>query len=62
MSYDDLKVIEAALFLQSISEGKQLGAAVTDAAATARVLAAVARSAGSGRWESVEQCRVEEVN
>ena len=55
MSYDDLKVIEAMLFLRSIAEGSQHGASVADALATAEVLAAIGRSAESGRWEAARR-------
>jgi predicted dehydrogenase len=55
MSYDDLKVIEAAQFLRSIATGEQVAPSVADARAAAEVLAAMERSAGSGRWERVER-------
>jgi predicted dehydrogenase len=55
MSYDDLKVVEAMLFLRSIAEGRQHGASVADAMATAEVLTAIGRSAASGRWEPVKR-------
>jgi predicted dehydrogenase len=55
MSYDDLKVIESLLFLRSIGTGTQFGASVADALATAQVLAALSRSAGSGEWVQVER-------
>ncbi|MEV6299081.1 Gfo/Idh/MocA family oxidoreductase [Actinoplanes sp. NPDC051861] len=50
MSYDDLKVIEAALFLRSISEGVGYGAGLEDAIRAAEVLEAVALSAETGEW------------
>ncbi len=50
MSYDDLKVIEAAGFLRSISAGKPYGASVEDAVHSAIALQAMAESAASGRW------------
>lgn len=53
MSYDDLKVIEAALFVRSIETGQQHGAGVEDALRTARVLAAVERAGRSGHFEQV---------
>jgi hypothetical protein len=53
MGYDDLKVIEAALFLQSIVDGEQREPGVREAVAAARVLAAMERSAASGAWETV---------
>jgi predicted dehydrogenase len=53
MGYDDLKVIEAARFLQSISAGAAVGATVTDAVASASVLDAMAESARTGTWVRV---------
>jgi len=53
MGYDDLKVIEASLFLQSIADGVQREPGVREALATARVLDAMDRSSASGRWETV---------
>jgi predicted dehydrogenase len=55
MGYDDLKVIEAYRFLQSIADGQQREPGVREIAATARVLDAVARSFDSGRWEEVRE-------
>ena len=53
MGYDDLKVIEAGLFLQSVIDGVQREPGVREAVAAARVLAAMERSATSGVWEAV---------
>jgi len=53
MGYDDLKVIEAALFLESVVDGEQRPPGVAEALAAAKVLAAMERSAASGRWETV---------
>jgi predicted dehydrogenase len=53
MSYDDLKVVEAALFLQSVADGEQREPGVAAALETARVIAALERSAASGAWEPV---------
>jgi predicted dehydrogenase len=53
MGYDDLKVIEAYRFLQSIADGQQREPGVREIAATARVLDAIARSFESGAWEEV---------
>jgi len=50
MGYDDLKVVEAALFLRSIAEGRSYGAQVSDAVRVATVLDAMAESARSGAW------------
>ena len=53
MGYDDLKVIEAHLFLQSIADGRDREPGVREIASAARVLAAMARSFESDRWEDV---------
>jgi predicted dehydrogenase len=53
MSYDDLKVIEAAGFVASIADGKPHGATVEDAVASAQVVEAMTRSARTGRWTPV---------
>lgn len=53
MSYDDLKVIEAAAFLQSIVDGRPHGATVEDAAQAARALEAMTTSAASGGWADI---------
>ncbi|MFC7535514.1 Gfo/Idh/MocA family protein [Actinoplanes sp. GCM10030250] len=50
MSYDDLKVIEAALFLRSVVEGVPHGATLDDAIRAAEVLDAIQASAESGTW------------
>jgi predicted dehydrogenase len=53
MGYDDLKVIEAFLFLQSIADGRGREPGVREIAAAARVVAAMARSFETGAWETV---------
>jgi predicted dehydrogenase len=53
MSYDDLKVIEAAHFLRSVAGGESLGATILDAVASARVLEAMLESVRTGRWETL---------
>jgi predicted dehydrogenase len=53
MSFDDLKVVEAALFLESVVDGEQREPGMREALAAARVIAAMERSAASGSWESV---------
>jgi predicted dehydrogenase len=55
MGFDDLKVIEAFRFLQSIVDGEQREPGVREMAATARVIDAVARSFESGAWEEVRE-------
>jgi predicted dehydrogenase len=53
MGYDDLKVIEAFRFLQSVADGKQREPGVREMAAAARVIDAIARSCETGVWEKV---------
>ena len=53
MGYDDLKVIEAASFLESVVDGVQREPGVREALAAAAVIAAMHRSAASGAWEQV---------
>jgi predicted dehydrogenase len=53
MGFDDLKVIEAALFLESVVDGEQREPGVREALAAARVIAAMERSSQSGAWEPV---------
>lgn len=50
MSYDDLKVIEAAHFVASIESGVPQGATAADAVRSARIVAAIAASARTGVW------------
>ncbi|WP_328420742.1 Gfo/Idh/MocA family protein [Streptomyces sp. NBC_00443] len=54
MGYDDLKVIEASRFLRSVAEGVPHGATLQDAVHSAAVLDAMARSAQSRAWVSVD--------
>jgi predicted dehydrogenase len=53
LGYDDLKVIEAAEFLQAIVSGAPTAPTFEDAAAVARVQAAIAASWDSKGWEPV---------
>ncbi|PZS13550.1 MAG: myo-inositol 2-dehydrogenase [Pseudonocardiales bacterium] len=53
MGYDDLKVIEASRFLQSIAEGKPHGATVADAVRAATVVDCIAESAQNRSWVTV---------
>jgi len=50
LGYDDLKVIEAARFLESIADGRPHGATVEDAVHSARALDAMTRSAEQRTW------------
>ena len=52
MGYDDLRVLEARNFLASVRDGEQREPGVEEMLTTARVLAAIERSAESGAWET----------
>ncbi len=52
MGYDDLKVIEAATFLDSVVDGRQREPGAQAALAAAEVIAAMRRSSESRTWES----------
>jgi predicted dehydrogenase len=54
MSYDDLKVVEAARFVQSIATGTPAGATVADAVRSAQLLDAIETSARTGAWVDVD--------
>ena len=58
MGYNDLKVTEAYLFVQSIADGVQREPGVREIAAAANVLAAMERSFESGAWEEVRELGV----
>jgi len=53
LSYDDLKVIEAHLFLESVLDGRQREPGVREMLQAAKVIDAMLRSVESGRWEEV---------
>lgn len=55
MSYNDLKVIEAKLFLESIHVGVDAVPSVREALATAEVLEAMNRSFETGAWEAASR-------
>ncbi|MEU3841073.1 Gfo/Idh/MocA family oxidoreductase [Streptomyces sp. NPDC028635] len=55
MGYDDLKVIECHRFLRSIAEGTPHGATLADAVHSATVLDAMARSAETGAWVTLQR-------
>jgi predicted dehydrogenase len=57
MGFDDLKVIEARQFVESIAQGKALGPTVDDAVAAARALEAMQTSARERRWVAVTPTR-----
>lgn len=53
MGFDDLKTIEASLFLRSLAEGRQLAPSAADGWATAEVADAALESARTGTWIDV---------
>ena len=53
MSFDDLKVIEAARLVESIASGTPVGATIHDALAAARTVDALRASAAGRRWETL---------
>lgn len=55
MGFDDLKTIEASLFLRSIADGVQLAPSAADGWAAAEVADAALRSARTGAWIDVPQ-------
>jgi predicted dehydrogenase len=50
MGYDELKIIEAQRFLQSIESGSPVGATIWDAVAAAQVIEAITESVRTGSW------------
>jgi predicted dehydrogenase len=54
MGYDDLKNIEARKFLEAYIGGPAVNSNIHDAVASARVISAAEKSAGSRQWEAVE--------
>lgn len=54
MGYDELKVIEAQRFLQSIETGSPVGATIWDAVAAALVIEAISESVRTGSWQGVQ--------
>ena len=53
MGFDDLKTIEAQLFLRSVVEGRQLAPSAADAWSAAEIVEAAVRSDKARAWESV---------
>src|SRR4051794_10751104 len=52
MGYDDLRALEARNFLEAVRDGEQREPGLEEMLATARVLAAIERSAETGAWEA----------
>ena len=59
LGYEDMKVIEAFQFLQSVADGKQRAPGLAEALATAEVHAAMSRSWASGGWEDARPLRLD---
>lgn len=55
IGFNDLKTVEAALFLRSVAEGRQLAPSAADGWATAEVVEAALRSAESGAWTEIPE-------
>ncbi|GAA0319273.1 Gfo/Idh/MocA family protein [Kineococcus aurantiacus] len=53
IGFNDLKTIEAALFLRSVAEGRQLAPSAADGWSAAEIVDAALRSAASGEWVDV---------
>jgi len=53
MGFDDLKTIEAQLFLRSVVEGRQLAPSAADAWSAAEIVEAAVRSDRARAWEAV---------
>ena len=58
LGYEDMKVIEAYNFLQSVAYGVQRAPGLAEALAVAEVHAAMIRSWESGAWEDVNCLRI----
>jgi predicted dehydrogenase len=55
LSFDDLEVVEAWLFLQSVADGLQRAPGVVEIVRATDVIEAIVRSSVSGRWETVDR-------
>lgn len=55
IGFNDLKTVEAALFLRSVAEGRQLAPSVADGWAAAEVVDAAVRSSESGAWTPIPE-------
>jgi predicted dehydrogenase len=53
LSFDDLKTIEGARFVQSVATCRQVAASVADALSTAQIAAAAVKSVATGAWAPV---------
>lgn len=55
MGFDDMKAIEASLFIRSVLSGEQLAPSVSDCWAAAEIDEAAVRSAADGQWHQVPE-------
>lgn len=55
MGFDDMKVTEAALFVQGVLDGRQYGPSAADGWSAAEIDDAVVASASDGAWHTVRQ-------
>jgi len=55
MGFDDLKTIEASLFIKSVLERQQIAPSAADCHSASECVAAAKRSIASGTWQSVHQ-------
>jgi predicted dehydrogenase len=55
IGFNDLKTVEAALFLRSVAEGKQLAPSVSDGWAASEMVDASLRSAETGAWVDIPE-------
>ena len=62
MSFDDLKTIEAGLFVKSVLERKQYAPSASDCYSVAECVAAAKRSIASKTWEKVTQVKTHRTN
>lgn len=53
MGFDDLKAVEAGLFVRGVLDGVQYGPSADDAWAAAEIDDAVVASAADGRWHEI---------
>jgi hypothetical protein len=53
MGFDDLKTIEAMLFIKSVLTREQIAPSVADCYSTSEITAAAKRSIESGSWQKV---------
>jgi predicted dehydrogenase len=55
MGFDDMKVVEAAKFIESVLTGRQLAPSAADGWSAAEIDEAALQSAADGRWHDVPE-------